>query len=163
MKINTRLNRLYCLSRTRIQTVMHQGSANLQRFINAQEKAYEIAFSEIKNGRKASHWMWFIFPQIRGLGNSEMAEKYAIKDLQEAEQFLKHPLLGERLINISRLLIQFENKSAHDIFGYPDDLKLKSCMTLFSAVQNPPPIFQQIIDQYFDGSRDEKTLRMITS
>ena len=105
--------------------------------------------------------MWFIFPQIRGLGNSEMSEKYAIKDLEEAELFLKHPILGERLINISTLLSQLTDKTAYDIFGTPDDLKLKSCMTLFSAVKKSPPIFQQIIDQYFDGAKDEKTLKMI--
>lgn len=138
-------------------------SANLDRFIDAQENKYDDAFSEIKNGRKVSHWMWFIFPQISGLGNSEMSKKYAIKDLEEAEQFLKHPILGERLINISGLLTQFRDKSAYDIFGSPDDLKLRSCMTLFCAVKNSPPIFQQIIDQYFDGIEDEKTLRMIAS
>lgn len=141
---------------------MHDSSGNLNRFIDAQESAYEVAFSEIENGRKVSHWMWFIFPQIRGLANSETSRKYAIKDLHEAQQFLKHPILADRLINISKLLIQFKDKSANDIFGHPDDLKLHSCMTLFSAVPNSPPIFQQVIDQYFGGSKDEKTLRVIT-
>ena len=136
-------------------------SNHLDRFIQAQQTKYDDAFSEIKRGKKISHWMWFIFPQIRGLGNSEMSEKYAIKDLEEAELFLKHPILGERLINISTLLSQLTDKTAYDIFGTPDDLKLKSCMTLFSAVKKSPPIFQQIIDQYFDGAKDEKTLKMI--
>lgn len=141
---------------------MNEGSTtNLNRFIEAQELKYQDALSEIKQGRKVSHWMWFIFPQIRGLGHSEMSRKYAIKDLEEAEQFLKHPLLGERLINISKLLIQFSDKSAHDIFGSPDDLKLKSCMTLFSAVKNSPPIFNQILNQYFGSSKDMETRRLI--
>ena len=142
---------------------MHKGSASLNRYINAQERIYEKAFTEIENGRKVSHWMWFIFPQIHGLGHSEMSKKYAIKDLAEAEQFLKHPILGDRLINISKLLIQFSDKSAYDIFGSPDDLKLKSCMTLFSAIKNSPSVFQHIIDQYFDGAKDERTLIMINS
>src|ERR1700760_1684077 len=101
---------------------------SLKRFTEAQENTYAAAFSEIQLGKKKSHWMWFIFPQIAGLGFSETSRYYAIRDLREAESFLKHPVLGPRLINISRELLKLKTNDAHQVFGNPDDLKLKSCM-----------------------------------
>jgi uncharacterized protein (DUF1810 family) len=137
-------------------------SENLKRFIDAQENTYPDALMEIKNGKKKSHWMWYIFPQIYGLGSTEISKFYAIKDLREAQLYLQHPILGQRLIDISKALSEIKDKSAHEIFGSPDDLKLKSCMTLFSSLKNAHPIFQQIIDQFFDGKMDNKTLEIIS-
>jgi uncharacterized protein (DUF1810 family) len=133
----------------------------LQRFIEAQEADYRIALKEIKNGKKQSHWMWYIFPQIEGLGFSETSKFYAIKDTIEAESFLKHPILGQRLIEISNELIKHDNKDANQIFGSPDDVKLKSSMTLFSTLQGANPVFQLVLDKFFDGEKDEKTMQMM--
>jgi len=134
---------------------------NLERFVSAQEDDYEAASSEIKNGRKRSHWMWYIFPQIQGLGFSETSRYYALKDLHEAEAFLTHEVLGSRLIRITKQLLQLEEDDANRIFGSPDDLKLKSSMTLFSSLDGADPIFQSVLDKFFKGSRDEKTLKII--
>ena len=134
---------------------------NLQRFHTAQENSYQNAFTEIKNEKKTSHWMWFIFPQIAGLGNTEISKHYAIKDLNEAEQYLKDDILANRLIQITKLLLVIKDKTANEIFGKPDDLKLKSCMTLFSLVKNPNPVFQDVLDRYFKGNKDEKTVQLI--
>jgi uncharacterized protein (DUF1810 family) len=136
-------------------------SNNLKRFIDAQETDYPIALTEVKNGRKQSHWMWYIFPQIDGLGFSETSRYYAIKNLQEAEAFLKDPVLSSRLIGICHELLQLKNKDARSIFGSPDDLKLKSSMTLFAALPNTDPVFQSVIDQFFNGVKDTKTLNII--
>lgn len=133
----------------------------LQRFIEAQEADYQIALKEIRNGKKQSHWMWYIFPQIKGLGFSETSKFYAIKDTIEAEAFLKHPILGQRLVEISKELLKFDNKDANQIFGSPDDLKLKSSMTLFSTLQGANPVFQSVLDKFFDGEKDEKTMQII--
>lgn len=134
---------------------------NLDRFIDAQENKYPEALNEIKNGKKRSHWMWYVFPQIAGLGLSEMSKFYAISDLHEASDYLEHPILGPRLIKISRALLEIKDKSATEIFGSPDDLKLKSCMTLFSSLKNSDPIFQQVLDRYFEGQKDERTLGIL--
>lgn len=134
---------------------------NLQRFIDAQEKVYPIALSEIKNGKKQSHWMWYIFPQIQGLGFSETSKFYAIKNIHEAEKFLNHPVLGNRLIEISNELLNLETNDAHKVFGSPDDLKLHSSMTLFSSLSNTNSVFQKVLDKFFEGIKDEKTLRII--
>ena len=133
---------------------------NLERFIEAQKTAYEIALSEIKRGKKQSHWMWYIFPQIQGLGFSETSKLYAIKDIGEAEEFLKHPVLGERLVRISNALLEIESANANKIFGSPDDLKLKSSMTLFSSL-NMNPVFQMVLDKFYNGMRDDKTLEIL--
>lgn len=133
----------------------------LQRFIEAQEVDYPIALQEIKNGKKQSHWMWYIFPQIKGLGFSETSKFYAIQDRIEAEAFLNHPILGQRLVEISNELIKFDHKDANRIFGSPDDVKLKSSMTLFSTVQGANPVFQSVLDKFFDGEKDEKTMQLI--
>lgn len=134
---------------------------NLDRFHYAQENIYQNALQEIRNGRKTSHWMWFIFPQLAGLGFSETAKFYAIQNLEEAEWYLQDPILAERLITICKALLQLKGKTANDIFGSPDDLKLRSSMTIFSAVQGADPVFQQVLDYYFEGRKDEKTLRML--
>jgi uncharacterized protein (DUF1810 family) len=134
---------------------------NLERFIAAQSRDYEVALSEIKNGRKQSHWMWYIFPQIQGLGLTETSRFYAIKDIGEAQEFLEHPVLGNRLVSISRELLKLNSNDAHEIFGSPDDLKLKSSMTLFSSVDNADPVFKLVINKFFNGSMDRKTLEII--
>jgi uncharacterized protein (DUF1810 family) len=135
---------------------------SLKRFTDAQENTYAMALSEIQQGRKQSHWMWFIFPQIAGLGFSETSQYYAIKDLQEAVGFLKHPVLGSRLINISRELLQLKTNDAHRVFGSPDDLKLKSSMTLFSRLPETDPVFQLVLEKFFNGEKDMKTLNLIS-
>ena len=134
---------------------------NLNRFIDAQESKFQNALKEIKNGRKQSHWMWFIFPQIAGLGFSETARFYAIKDIFEASLYLEHPVLGSRLIEISKALLESEGKTANQIFGNPDDLKLRSCMTLFSLIKNTNSIFETVLEKYFHGTKDFKTLQLI--
>ena len=135
---------------------------NLERFIDAQEASYEIALSEIKSGRKKSHWMWYIFPQVQGLGFSETSKFYAIKDIGEAKAFLEHPVLGERLVRICNALLYLESDNAHNIFGSPDDLKLRSSMTLFSSL-NINPVFQKLLEKFFNGIKDDKTLQIIGS
>lgn len=134
---------------------------DLQRFTEAQESKFQTALKEVKNGRKQSHWMWFIFPQIAGLGFSETAKFYAITDITEAGFYLQHPVLGARLIEISGALLNIEGKTANQIFGSPDDLKLKSCMTLFSSIRNADPIFKTVLKKYFNGIKDLKTLHLI--
>jgi uncharacterized protein (DUF1810 family) len=135
---------------------------SLKRFTDAQENSYAMAFSEIQQGRKQSHWMWFIFPQIAGLGFSETSRYYAIKDLQEAAGFLKHPVLGLRLINISRELLKLKTNDAHQVFGSPDDLKLKSSMTLFAMLPGADPVFQRVLEKFFNSDKDMKTLHIIS-
>jgi uncharacterized protein (DUF1810 family) len=135
---------------------------NLERFIEAQEKYYERALSEIRAGEKQSHWMWFIFPQIQGLGFSETSKFYAIESITEAEAFLKHPILGGRLVNISNALLQLPSNNANKIFGSPDDLKLQSSMTLFSLLKNNP-VFKMVLEKFFNGKKDPKTLEIINN
>ncbi|WP_407425432.1 DUF1810 domain-containing protein [Arcticibacter sp.] len=134
---------------------------DLERFVSAQKDDYETAFSEIENGRKRSHWMWYIFPQIQGLGFSETSRYYALKDLHEAEAFLTHELLGSRLIKITNQLLQLKEDDANRIFGSPDDLKLKSSMTLFCSLDGADPVFEAVLDKFFKGIKDEKTLKMM--
>ena len=134
---------------------------NLERFIDAQQRDYATALNEINNGRKQSHWMWYIFPQLQGLGYSSTSKYFALKDMDEAEAYLKHPLLNSRLIEICNALLQLKTNDAHKIFGSPDDLKLKSSMTLFSEVPNANPVFQSVLDKYFNGRKDDKTLQLL--
>jgi uncharacterized protein (DUF1810 family) len=133
---------------------------NLERFIDAQERSYQIALSEIKNGKKQSHWMWYIFPQVQGLGFSDTSKFYAIKNIDEAKEFLLHPVLGNRLVNLCNELLKLELDNANSIFGSPDDLKLKSSMTLFASL-NVNPVFQMVLDKFFNGTGDTKTLELI--
>ena len=131
---------------------------NLERFVKAQENTYEVALSEIRSGRKESHWMWFIFPQIKGLGRSQTAVYYAIENLEEASQYLNHPILGARLINISEELLKIEGKSAVEIFDKIDAAKLKSSMTLFSLIEGAPNVFDLVLQKYFKGNKDNSTI-----
>lgn len=134
---------------------------NLQRFLDAQKSSYQTALAEIKNGKKRSHWMWYIFPQAQGLGFSETSKFYAIKEASEAETYLQHPILGQRLIEISEVLLGLKTNNATQVFGSPDDLKLKSSMTLFAALDDTNPVFQAVLDKFFGGSKDQKTLSII--
>lgn len=136
---------------------------DLHRFIEVHTKSYDTALSEIRSGRKHSHWMWYIFPQLKGLGYSQTAQYYAIEDLAEATAYLQHPLLGKNLVRISKALFELERKTAQEIFGSPDDLKLRSSMTLFAQVRDTHPIFRRIIDKYFDGKPDPITLELLES
>jgi len=135
----------------------------LERFIEAQAKDYETALNEIKNGRKRSHWMWYIFPQIGGLGITSTSKYYAIRDIQEATDYLMDGTLGSRLTTICKALLELESNNAHAIFGTPDDLKLRSSMTLFDAVPATFPVFGQILDKFYGGKRDERTLQIIAA
>ncbi|RZJ29305.1 MAG: DUF1810 domain-containing protein [Flavobacterium sp.] len=134
---------------------------NLDRFLDAHRQSYDAALREISSGRKLTHWMWFIFPQLKGLGRSETALYYGIENIAEAEAYLAHEVLGKHLVEISEALLSVENKSANAVFGYPDDLKLHSSMTLFSQVQNSNPVFRKVLDNYFNGADDGKTMSLL--
>jgi uncharacterized protein (DUF1810 family) len=131
---------------------------NLQRFVDAQGPVIEQVFRELRAGRKNSHWMWFIFPQLRGLGRSPMAVKYAIVSREEADAYLRHEVLGPRLRECTRLVNLVEGKSVSEIFGYPDDLKFHSSMTLFANVASDEEIFTDALDKYFSGQLDPLTM-----
>jgi uncharacterized protein (DUF1810 family) len=133
----------------------------LQRFLDAQATDYAQALAEIKNGRKRSHWMWYIFPQIQGLGFSSTSKHYAIQDLAEATAYLQHPVLGKRLVEISTALLGLAGSDANRVFGSPDDLKLKSSMTLFAAVPGADAVFEKVLAKFFGGVRDGKTLQLL--
>ncbi len=136
---------------------------DLQIFVQAQEDIYEQALAELKNGSKESHWMWFVFPQIAGLGNSEMARKYAIPNLADAKAYLSHDLLGSRLRECTEAVLAVEGRTAHEILGSPDDMKLKSCMTLFEVADGPGSVFSSILEKYFEGQRDERSLMILNA
>ena len=132
----------------------------MKKFLDAQEDDYEIALNEIKNGYKRSHWIWYIFPQIAGLGHSSTAQYYSIKDLDEAKEYLKNEILRSRLIEISSELLKL-NDSIDNIMGYPDNLKLCSCMTLFYEADPNIDVFKKVIDKFYNGNFDENTLNII--
>jgi uncharacterized protein (DUF1810 family) len=132
----------------------------LQRFVTAQEQDFDAALQELKTGRKRSHWMWYIFPQLLGLGFSETTKFYAIKDLKEAQNYLEHPVLGPRLVKISEALLHLQ-LPAKQVFGSPDDLKLHSSMTLFSEVPGANPVFELVLQKLFKGQKDPKTLLLL--
>ncbi|HQN04215.1 MAG TPA: DUF1810 domain-containing protein [Anaerolineaceae bacterium] len=134
---------------------------NLNRFCQAQETTYESALSEIRSGRKKTHWMWFIFPQYAGLGFSSTSVFYAIKTLDEARAYLAHPVLGSRLEECCQALLALENLTVHEIFGSPDDLKLRSSMTLFAYVAPPGSVFEQVLAKYCDGKPDQLTIELL--
>ena len=134
---------------------------DLNRFISAQHEVYNRVLAELKSGAKRTHWMWFIFPQIEGLGHSTTAEYYAIKSIEEAREYLNHPLLGSRLMECAEAVLAVEGRSASQIFGYPDDLKLKSSMTLFASVADLGSPFVRVLDKYFQGERDARTLQIL--
>ncbi|MFD1143564.1 DUF1810 domain-containing protein [Larkinella insperata] len=139
-----------------------EAESNLKRFLDAQQTDYRRALAEIKTGRKQSHWMWYIFPQISGLGLSGTARFYAIQDLNEARAYLEHPVLGSRLIEIANALLEIEGKTAYQIMGTPDDLKLRSSMTLFSLLEQTDPVFQAVLDKFFDGLPDQRTVELVS-
>jgi len=134
----------------------------LIRFLEAQNQMYLTALSEVKKGNKKSHWMWFIFPQLKGLGTSETARYFGLNGISESTEYLKHPVLGRHLVEISQALLALEGKTANQIFGTPDDLKLRSCMTLFAAVEKTDPVFGLVLEQYFEGKPDEVTMEIIS-
>jgi uncharacterized protein (DUF1810 family) len=136
---------------------------DLERFVRAQEAVYGRALAEIRGGAKRSHWMWFIFPQIDGLGFSATAKHYAIKSAEEARQYLAHPVLGPRLRECAEAVLAVEGLSASEIFGSPDDLKLKSCMTLFESVAGQGSVFGRVLDKYYQGKRDTRTLEILAA
>ena len=136
-------------------------SFDLERFVVAQAPVYERVRAELAAGAKASHWMWFIFPQLRGLGRSAMAEHFGLAGRAEAEAYLAHPVLGARLRECTRLVLDVRNKTVHEIFGSPDDLKFHSSMTLFAAVAPEEPLFRQALDRYFDSRPDTLTEQML--
>ena len=135
--------------------------SELNRFLQAQSYQYEIALKEIQNGRKQSHWMWYIFPQLRGLGQSSMAWEYGITDLDEAKAYLAHPILGVRLLEICNAALNTSSNNAVEVFGFPDNLKLKSSMTLFEAADPQQPVFGKILVKFFNGERDSATLGIL--
>ena len=134
---------------------------NLARFVSAQEKVYPTVLAELRNGEKRTHWMWYIFPQLAGLGHSPTAQHYAIQSRAEAAHYLAHPILGPRLLECTAAVLAITGRSAWEIFGSPDDLKLKSCMTLFAAVADPVSSFTQVLEVYFQGEADQQTLRIL--
>ncbi|RYF99406.1 MAG: DUF1810 domain-containing protein [Chitinophagaceae bacterium] len=134
---------------------------DLSRFLDAQKPDYETALAEIRNGRKITHWIWYIFPQLKGLGYSGNAQFYGIKDQEEADAYRAHPVLGTHLVEISDALLQLDTSNATEVMGSPDDLKLRSCMTLFSEVPGASPVFQKVLDKFFNGKKDEKTIDLL--
>ena len=134
---------------------------DLSRFLKAQAVDYETALAEIRAGRKRSHWIWYIFPQLKGLGFSPMAEHYGIDGIGEAEAYMKDPVLSARLVEISEALLTLQSSNPRAVMGSPDDMKLRSCMTLFHAAAPEVPVFPKVLKKYFGGCGDERTLRML--
>ena len=134
---------------------------DLNRFLSAQEGAYARALAELKGGQKRTHWMWYIFPQIDGLGYSPTAKFYAIKSIEEARQYLNHPVLGKRLFECTEAVLASKGRSVSEIFGYPDDLKFKSSMTLFEKIAGSGSVFSSALDRYCHGERDTMTLSLL--
>ena len=134
---------------------------NLERFREAQENNYETALREIKNGKKQSHWMWYIFPQLKGLGYSPMAKYYAIENKKEAEAYIRDDELRERLIEISEALLSLECSNPSRVMGYPDDLKLQSSMTLFAITAPDIDVFEKVLDKFYRGEKDENTVELL--
>jgi uncharacterized protein (DUF1810 family) len=139
---------------------MNNQNNSLDRFLVAQEHSYDTALREIRAGHKRSHWMWYIFPQIAGLGMSYTAQLYSIKDIDEARSYISHPVLGPRLVEISEALLKTESSDATAVMGYPDDLKLRSCMTLFAQVSDNP-VFNAVLEKFYGGKADVRTLSIL--
>jgi uncharacterized protein (DUF1810 family) len=134
---------------------------DLRRFTDAQAPIYAQALAELRRGRKQSHWMWYVFPQFQGLGESPMAQKFAINSMAEAVAYLQHPLLGTRLKEATQAVVDVEGRSIEDIFGYPDHLKFRSSMTLFSKAAPDEPVFADALAKYFGGAADDRTLALL--
>ena len=133
----------------------------LNRFVEAQEPVYEEVCAELREGRKRGHWMWFVFPQLRGLGHSPTAQYFAIRSRDEAEAYLRHPVLGARLRECTRLVNAVEGRGVSEIFGFPDDLKFRSSVTLFAGVAPDEAVFRQALEKYFEGEPDERTVELL--
>jgi len=136
---------------------------NLNRFLKAQEGSYDDALKELCRGKKQGHWMWFIFPQIVGLGSSDQSVYYSIKSLEEAKAFLNHPVLGVRLEECVEVVLEFESVNISDLFGHPDDVKFRSCMTLFGYITNSDSLYNQVLDQHLGGKRDDSTIGIMNA
>jgi uncharacterized protein (DUF1810 family) len=134
---------------------------SLERYVKAQAPIYARALDELKRGRKQSHWMWYVFPQVAGLGHSATSQSYGIESLKEAREYLAHPLLGARLRECCRAVMAVEGKSAHEIFRSPDDLKFRSCLTLFAHAAPDEPLFDELLVKYFGGREDSATLELL--
>lgn len=134
---------------------------NLSRFLRAQEDDFEQSLAEIKAGKKRTHWMWYIFPQFDGLAFSSTSKHYSIKSVEEARAYLDHPVLGPRLLECAEAVVGVEGRSATEIFGSPDDLKLQSCATLFACVSPPGSVFERLLEKYYGSRRDDKTLHLL--
>ena len=134
---------------------------DLRRFLQAQQNIYPQVLKELQNGKKTSHWMWFIFPQIEGLGHSSTAKYYSIKSIIEAKEYVAHPVLGKRLLKCIDIILNINSKTADEIFGYPDNLKLRSSMTLFNFAAPEHKVFGDLLKKYFAGEEDQKTLGII--
>lgn len=133
----------------------------LEKFISAQDRDYARALEEIRSGRKRTHWMWYIFPQLQGLGFSSTAQYYGIRDLEQATDYMAHPVLGPRLVEISRALLELESSNPSSVMGCPDDLKLCSCMTLFELAAPGEPVFAAVLEKFYRGRRDRLTLDLL--
>lgn len=134
---------------------------DLSRYVIAHQQDYQRALAEIQNGRKISHWMWYIFPQLRGLGRSSISQLYAIQNLEEAKAFLAHPYLGSHLVEISNALLSLKTNNPREVFGHPDDMKLKSSMTLFAHATKENQVFLAVLEKYYGGKQDSKTLMLL--
>jgi uncharacterized protein (DUF1810 family) len=134
---------------------------HLDRFTAAQESIYDQVLTELRNGHKRSHWMWYIFPQLDGLGHSSTAKRYAIESVEEARRYLEHPVLGARLRECASALLDIEERTATEIFGYPDELKLRSSMTLFACISERDSVFVRVLDKFYQGRQDRKTLDLL--
>src|SRR3954467_7500800 len=140
---------------------MAQDTHDLSRFLHAQEGSYEAALAEVRSGQKRSHWMWYVFPQFDGLGVSATSKHYALKSVAEARAFLAHPVLGPRLLECADAVLRVDGRTATEIFGYPDNMKLQSCATLFASVSAADSVFHRLLEKYFDGEMDARTVRLI--
>ncbi len=134
---------------------------DLNRFTSAQDEVYDRVLAELRNGQKRTHWIWYIFPQIDGLGHSATSKRYAIKSVDEARKYVNHPVLGSRLLECAEAVLSVEGRPVSEIFGYPDDLKLKSSMTLFARVTDADSVFVRVLEQCFQGERDSRTLQLL--
>lgn len=140
---------------------MNHTIEGLERFVVAQAPVYQNVVAELSMGHKETHWMWFIFPQLKELGRSAMAQRFGIASAEEARAYLAHPLLGHRLVECTRLLLAQRNANAYEIFGSPDDVKLRSCMTLFAVTSPHEPVFKQTLEVFFQGKADETTVKLL--
>ena len=134
---------------------------DLERFVKAQDPIYEQALRELHDGRKRSHWMWFVFPQVEGLGFSAMSQRYAIRTKAEARAYLTHPVLGARLNECVEAMLVHRDRTAHEILGSPDDMKFRSSMTLFAAVSEKGSPFERALEQFYEGERDRRTIALL--